>query len=333
MHPLMTPSTSAITPSLARRVIAIAGRAPSLHNSQPWRFRLVDGALELCVDPDRAMTRSDPTARELVISCGAALYTLRLALRCEGRTPRVEIAPAAGHPLVLARITAQDGPPPTQEESRLLAAVVRRHTHRHGFDGVPIPPATMSAFEDDVTAEGAHLVWVDDRDAVTAIVDLAVLADRLQVEDPDWQAEIARWVDATGSGQGDGIPIAAVPLVPPPRRTDRLPDRTFAPGRSPRQRSFRAGAPGRVAVLVTANDLIGDWLSAGQALQRMLVRAADGWVFATFATAPLELPHLRAALRDRLQLRDHPQMVLELGHAGTAHATPRLPAETQLDLG
>ena len=65
----------------------------------------------------------------------------------------------------------------------------------------------------------------------------------------------------------------------------------------------------------------------------MLLRAADDWAFATYATAPLEVPYLREALRDRLELRDHPQIMLELGHAGWAHATPRLPSDVQLDVG
>ena len=332
MHQLTTPQTSAITRTVAMRVLATAGRAPSLHNSQPWRFCLVDGALELRVDPGRAMSISDPTARELVISCGAALYNLRLALRSEALTASVALTPESREPLLLARVTAQAGPPTTLDESRLLKAVNRRHTHRHGFDGMPISAATLSALADDVTAECAELVWVDDPDVLTTLVELAVLADRLQVDDPSWQAEIAQWVDA-GTGRRDGIPITSVPLVPPPRRTDRLPDRTFAPGRSPLQRRFRTGAAGRVAVLVTANDLIRDWLSAGQALQRMLLRAADDWVFASFATAPLELPPLREALRDTLQLRGQPQMILELGHSRTAVATPRLPTDVQLDLG
>lgn len=332
MHQDALHRTIAITPELAGKVVAIAGRAPSLHNTQPWHFRLVLGVIELRIDPKRAMARSDPAARELVISCGAALYALQLALRGEAMTPHVDIAPLSDDPLVLARISVEDGPMPTADESRLLAAVFRRHTHRHGFDGVPLSPAVTSAMEADVASEGARLVWVDDPGAVTSIAELALLADRLQVQDPEWQAEIEGWVHATGSGRRDGIPIASVPLVPPPVRTDRLPDRSFAPGRSPRERSFRSGAAGRVAVLVTSDDLLGDWLSAGQALHRMLLRAADEWAFASFATAPLEIPHLREALRDTLGLRDHPQMVLELGHAGRAHATPRLPSEAQLDL-
>lgn len=326
------PSRAGITPEMLGDLISTAGRAPSLHNSQPWRFRLDGHVLELHVDGRRAMRCSDPAARELVISCGAALYNLRLALRGKALTPCVDTAPATGQPLLLARITAEPGPVPTSDEHRLLAAVVHRHTHRHGFTPVPISGLLAAALAADVAIEGARLGWVDDPDQITAVAELALLADRLQVDDAPWQAEIASWVDSAGGGRLDGIPLWAVPPVPTQlRATDRLPTRSFAPDR-PAGADVRApGAAGRIAVLVTDGDGLADWLAAGQALQRMLLRAAAGWVFATYATAPLEVPYLRQALRDTLTLREYPQMILELGHAESAHATPRLLAEGQQD--
>ena len=87
------PIRAGITPELVGDLITTAGRAPSLHNSQPWRFRFERNVLELHVDVRRAMRCSDPEARELIISCGAALYNLRLALRGTSLTPYVSTAP------------------------------------------------------------------------------------------------------------------------------------------------------------------------------------------------------------------------------------------------
>lgn len=325
------PIRAGITPELVGDLITTAARAPSLHNSQPWRFRLVGNVLELHVDVRRAMRCSDPEARELVISCGAALYNLRLALRGKSLTPHVSTAPDEDDPLLLARITAEPGSSPTTEERRLLVAVVHRHTHRYGFTPVPIAERLASALAADVESEGAWLHWVDDPDRITAVAELALLADRLQVGDAPWQAEIAGWVDVAARGRLDGVPLWAVPLVPPElRATDRLPTRSFLPDR-PAGANVTLGGAGRIAVLGTDGDGLADWVAAGQALQRMLVRAADRWVFATYATTVLEVPYLREALRDRLMLRGFPQMILELGHADSAHVTPRLPAEERQD--
>ena len=317
--------TSVLTPQVIRGLVAVAGRAPSLHNTQPWRFRVAGEGLELLIEPSRAMKVSDPQARELVLSCGAALYNLRLALRCQGLVPHVDIAPASGEPLLLARISTEPGPPPTPDERRLLSAVIHRHTHRHGFVQPPIAATLAAAFVADVAAEGSQLHWIDDPTQITAMAELALLADRHQDGNPAWRAEIDQW---TGSGRREGIPTSAVPAVRPGAQpTDRLPVRSFLTKGGARQ---RRGSPGRMALITTKGDRLVDWLAAGQSLQRMLLRATDDWVFATYATAPLEVPALREAVRDRLGVPDHPQMLLELGHARCAHPTPRRSVEDQL---
>ncbi len=172
----MAAPTALLTPDILRGLIAVAGRAPSLHYSQPWRFRLVADAVELLIEPQRAMKVPDPHARELVISCGAALYNLRLATRCRGFLPHADVAPASGEPLLLARVTLEQGPPPTPDERRLLAAVIHRHTHRHGSVQIPLADTLAAAFAVDVAAEGSQLLWIDRPVQVTAIAELALLA-------------------------------------------------------------------------------------------------------------------------------------------------------------
>ena len=84
-------------------------------------------------------------------------------------------------------------------------------------------------------------------------------------------------------------------------------------------------SPATTAVLITTGDDRADWLRAGQALHRLLLRAATGWVFASLHTQPLEHPPLRAELRTRLGLPGAPQMLLQLGRSGVAQATARRP--------
>ncbi len=129
----------------------------------------------------------------------------------------------------------------------------------------------------------------------------------------------------------DRTPLTALP--PAPRQGDHegLPGHSFVTGRAAPPTEARPRKAGRIAVTVTDDDRVVDWLEAGQALQRLLLRAASHWVFTTYATMPLEVPHLRQSLRDRLLLGGHPQMVLELGWAGIAHVTPRLPADQVWD--
>src|SRR6266536_4630476 len=104
-------------------VLATAGRAPSLHNTQPWRFRVRGNGLDLYADPDRRLRAIDPDGREMLISCGAALFGLRLGIRHLGYRAAVELLPDPGHPSLLARVRLGRQAPLSAEEWHMLAAV------------------------------------------------------------------------------------------------------------------------------------------------------------------------------------------------------------------
>src|SRR3954451_633086 len=121
-----------ITPDEARWVIDQACKAPSVHNTQPWRFRwtAASNTVELYADTTRVLSAIDPYGRELVISCGAALFNLRIALRKIGFDAKVTVLPDPREPRLLARIIATEGKPTSRDERRMYAALLRRHTHR-----------------------------------------------------------------------------------------------------------------------------------------------------------------------------------------------------------
>lgn len=310
-------------------LISTAGRAPSIHNSQPWQFRLDGDSLALRIAVDRPLPVADPAARELVLSCGAALFNLRIGLRHLGLTPQVQLAPDPGDPLLMARVRAVPGPDQTAAEAALHQAVHLRHTHRGGFDDIRLPAELRAALVRAAGEEGARLRWLAGPGQARAVVRLAREAEQRQAGDPHWRAELARWVNRDPAGQQrEGIPINELYRSWRPEPDDALPARRF--GLPPFVGQRTRGRPGLPAVLTTPGDTVPDWLAAGQALEHLLLRAAAHWVFATFATPALEFPDLREQVRDALGLADHPQMLLELGRAGQARLTPRRPAGATL---
>lgn len=311
-------------------LVATATRAPSVHNIQPWRFvHTADGTLELYVDPSRALEVADPRAREVVISCGAALFNLRLAVRGLGLSPIVDTTARLETPTFLASLRVQPGTPATPDEQRLLAAVARRHTHRGGFTGPPLTGNDRDELAAAAAVEGAWLRFPEADDAA-GIARLAQLADAAQHADPEWREEMVRWTPAPGRESRDGVPPAAYPPDGAHTREHGLPPRDFSLGRNWGWVASDESRGGTIAVLLTDDDHMADWLRAGQALQRILLDAAGDWIFATFATQPMEVPHFRAVVRDVLQTRGFPQMVLEIGHAHSAAVTPRRPVDEVL---
>ena len=140
--------TSDTVPDLAERagyLIELAARAPSVHNTQPWRFTVTGQAIELYADPSRQLME-DLTGREMMISCGAALFGLRLATRSLGCQPEVDLFPDPSQRHLLARVRAGRPDPMTSDERAMLQAVPRRHTHRGAFEPWPAArrPARMA---------------------------------------------------------------------------------------------------------------------------------------------------------------------------------------------
>ena len=318
---------NAATPILARHaryLAGVAGRAPSLHNTQPWRFTVSGDAIELRADASRQLS-VDPDGREMLISCGAALYGLRLAVRSLGYLPEVEILPGpAGQP-PLARIRLGAAAPMTGGERRMLAAVPHRHTHRGPFEAGPLPAGLFARLRDDAGAEGAVLTEIEPGPALRRLTAVVAAAGRRQDRDPRWRAETSRWSRGVTSPARDGVPAHAF-SAEPARPPVRLPQRDFDLGRGLGLSPAGGPPPPVTAVLFTPGDSEPDWLQTGQALHRLALRAATEWVFARLNTQPLEDPLARAVIREGLALPGAPQMLLALGLSRTAHPTARRPA-------
>ena len=165
-----------------RSVVAEAVWAPSVHNTQPWCFTADGPRLRLHADVGRQLTAADPDGREMMISCGAALFTARLALRSLGYVPETQVLPDPADPTLVAQLSWPRRAAVTEYERRLFSQVRRRRTHRGGFDPVPLSPALLAALREGAARDGATLRIVADdgrRAMLAAAVETAERALRL----------------------------------------------------------------------------------------------------------------------------------------------------------
>jgi nitroreductase len=310
-----------IRPGEATFLVATAARAPSVHNTQPWRFVVGERSIELHADPGRKL-RVDPLGREMLISCGAALFGLRLAVRSLGYEPVVVLEPDPARLRLLARVTLAPGLPPTPMESQLLQAMPHRHTHRGQFEADPLPPGLIPALQHDAFAEGARLAPVDRPAEYEQLAEILAKVAPRQDAGSDARADLRRWTRSTAGIARDGVPAQAF-AAEPGEAHGRLRQRDFDLGRGFGQLTDDGPPPAITLALLTPGDRRADWLIAGQALHRVLLHAASKWVFAGIFTQPLEAAAIRELIRDRLELPGNVQMLLQLGIARTAQATPR----------
>jgi hypothetical protein len=318
---------AASTPvEISRFVVEAAVHAPSVANTQPWWFSSGDNEVGVHADVERRLPLADPDGREMMISCGAALFTARVALRYLGFVPKVRVLPDPDLPNLVARISWAENVPPVEYERQLFAEISRRRTHRGGFDAEPLPSTLVAALRDEVAAEKATLRIMGDegeRAALSSVVEAADYALRL---DSARALEESRWAPAPGSQRRDGVPATAYPARPE-HTEPSFPTRDFARGHGWGLPSVGPGAmpraAGVVAVITTATDRPEDWLNAGQALQRVLLLASSCGVAAALHTQPLELVQLRDFIRIQLTAGAYPQMVLRLGSTGQAAVSVR----------
>ena len=313
----------------AQFLIDMAARAPSVHNSQPWRFRIGPSTIEFYCDKQRKL-RTDILGREMLISCGAALFGLRLGVRSLGYLPVVRLLPDPAQPRLVARVGIGAPAPLTGEESRMLEAVPHRHTHRGPFEPGPLPDGLLRGLRDDALAEGATLTLVKEDAAYQRLAGIVLAAaDHLDL-DSRTRDETLRWTRDADSHARDGVSARtfAASAAAHPRR---LTQRDFDLGRGLARLPAGGEPPAATAVLLTRGENWLEWLRAGQALHRLLLHAASERVFASLYTQPLELPATRALIRDRLALPGNPQVLLQLGCASTMEPTARRPADELID--
>ncbi|HXF96033.1 MAG TPA: hypothetical protein VNI61_08000 [Gemmatimonadales bacterium] len=316
-----------------RAAVKYAILAPSSHNTQPWLFRVGPGGLELFADRSRGLPVVDPDDRELIISCGAALFNLRVALRHFGNREVTEILPDAGNPDLLARVSLDGHLEPTDEDSALFRAIPLRRTYRLPFQRRPLAPSLVTALELAAVREGAWLKILESEEARTALADLVAEGDRRQMADRRFRRELAAWIHPSRTRSRDGIPGYALGLGDLMAAAGPLVVRTFDVGRgqAAKHRELALGSP-VLAILGTAGDRPRDWLAAGQALERILLRARVDGAAASFLNQPIEVPALRLEVQVLSGYTGYPQMILRLGYDGEAKPTPRRPlAEVLLD--
>ncbi|MFI0412411.1 Acg family FMN-binding oxidoreductase [Actinomadura sp. 3N508] len=319
---------------IVQRAVEDAVWAPSVHNTQPWRFGVRGSRISLSADPDRRLDVADPEGREMLISCGAALYNLRLSLRAHGFAPVVRLLPDPDRPHLLADVHLEPGDErDAQDAAREYAQIRRRRSHRGGFRPDPVSGGVLAALRHAAEQEGGRLVQAVDAHVKGALAALTGAAEHVQQRTRSYAAEIARWAPAPATSRQDGVQHGAYPKQTP-RTEPHFPAREFARGQGwgtePSGDDDTAIA-GTVLLLVTREDTPTAWLEAGQALQRVLLRAAEHDLSAAYHTQALQVPELRSFIRTHFCGDAHPQMLLRLGVPnGDELATVRRPVSEVL---
>jgi nitroreductase len=306
-------------------LVSAAVAAPSIHNTQPWRFRLAPDAatLEIRAVAERGLRHIDPTGRALHLSVGCAVLNLRVAVAHFGREPVTRLLPRPDEPDLLATVRL-GGPTAASSTPHLYDALRRRHSSRFPYAERPLPTTVLTELAEAAHAEGALLSRPGPA-GTDALLQLTREAEHRNTTDPDRAAESRRWVHEPNDA-ALGMPPGA---LGPQDFRDRIPMRDFGAHRHPAVLAARPfEARPTLLVLSTGHDRRADWLRAGQALERVLLTATAHGARASLLHQALEWPDLREQVgRAHGDRRAHAQMVLRLGYGPEGPPSPRRTAE------
>lgn len=303
-----------------RTVLTLATRAPSIHNTQPWRWRVGPTSLDLFCEPGMHLPNTDPDGRDLIISCGIALNHCVLALAAMGWQAKVNRFPSPDDPRHLAAIEVRPYLP-DQADIALAAAIPRRRTDRRSYSSWPVPGGDIALMAARAARYGVMLRQVDATENMKSIVAQAV---RSHLGNDEYLRELTVWTGRYGS-------VAGVPArnTPPTESSAPIPGRLFAgPGLA--QPSGISPADDRAALLAlgtTQDDRLA-WLRAGEATSVVLLSATAMGLACCPVTEPLEIAETREAVRaDVFGTSGYPQMLLRVGwapiNADPLPSTPR----------
>jgi len=318
----MDQQTTATHHRQLRTAAAQARLAPSVHNTQPWRFVSTDSALEIYADRSRQLSVLDPTGRQLLISCGCAVFNARVSLAAQDCQAVVDRFPDPQRPDLIARLSIAQAPPAWAELGELDRYIVHRQTNRRHYEDDQVPPDVLHQLTQAVEAEQARLFPVTRSEHRLAVARLSQRADSLENADPAYRAELRRWT-SDDPRRPDGVPAMAVPHVTGNAHDD-IPIRDFdtrGMGWLPTQ--TRSGLQQCLLVLGTDADSELSWLHAGEALEHLWLQATKlNYVISLF-TQVIEVPVTRQRLRSELELGLQPHILLRVGHASRTSASMR----------
>jgi nitroreductase len=307
-------------------------RAPSVHNTQPWAWRIAGDGVQLHADWNRHLVATDPDRRDLVVSCGIALHHLLVALAARGLEAEVDRLPDPDDGGHLATVTVRPGSGRVADAT-LFPAIERRRTDRRRMSHRPVSAETLGVLAGYAQRAGAVLVPTSDEAVRRRLTAALVEASHRQEPSAGYTVELEVWTRRY-AGARDGVPLGSIAPAAI-GATSASPLRRFPHGRLPQP----AQPPGHGAaddaaellVVATPADDQAERLRAGEAVSAVLLAATRLGLATTPLSQGVEVDAVRQAIRwDVLHVPEQPQLVLRVGWPASGAA--ELPPTPRRDL-
>lgn len=318
---------------MASELVHLATRAPSGHNTQPWRFSYSEDRITIHPDLTRRLPVADPDDHELHISLGCALENLLLAARARGFYTDTEIFGPASPESITVTLTV--GGERDSGAANLASAIADRQSTRRPFDTTPIPIDVREELFDASHEPGVRGLIFTEPGRIRILADLACKACAMQAAEAGFREELLSWIRFSGreaEAHGDGLPSQTIGLPGMPRWLgEPILRRAITPaGTASQTRKLIEHSPALMLFLVSRHDRE-HWVRAGMAFERVALTATMRGLKHSHLNTPCEVPQVRDELRQWLACGDeYPVLLIRLGYGGARPYSPRRPLKDVL---
>jgi hypothetical protein len=290
-------------------ILERACRAPSVHNTQPWSWRVSDARVDLYADFSRQLVYADPQRRDLVISCGAALHHFETAAKAMGWTTRVRRTPDPSEDRFIASILLNPGTVPSDAQE-MLDAIANRRTDRRRLASWPVPVERLNALASTGNKWGVQVLPVHDETVKAQLDRLTMRADELQRRSADYVSELNA---STTYWSNVGVPVTHVPRAADVGSPDAL-NRRFPNGVLDDPVVDREPSSDGMLLITTSSDDTVSRIRAGEALSAIWLEATRDNLSVVPLSQALEVSETRRVLQnDVLDDLSYAQLILRVG--------------------
>ena len=299
------------------KAIHLACRAPSLHNSQPWRWIVDEAAVDLFVDHERVVGSADRSGREAIISCGAALDHFRIAMAAAGWKANVDPYPNPSDRDHLASLDFTPAHYVTTAERDRADGILKRRTDRLPFHAPTHWEYFEPALRNTIDHSKATLEVLAD-DARPILAEASRLTESFRRHDEYYHDELHWWTDSFRLYQG--VPASALVSEGESERVGI--NREFPVTKHGDRRSDVQVDEARVLVLSTPEDTRADALNCGEAVSTVLLECTMVGLATCTLTHITELAKSRAVIQELTGSRAFPQLLIRVGNAPALEEAP-----------
>ncbi|MFB3924115.1 MAG: hypothetical protein ACE145_20525 [Terriglobia bacterium] len=310
-------------------LVRLASLAPSLHNSQPWKFLLQDCTIKIYPDFTRRLPVEDPDDHALFISLGCALENLLIAARHMRFVPEVDYN-LNTEPHDCLTVLLRRGS--TEVEAPLFKAIPERQTTWGGYGRQRVPLGHLKELMRATEREGVYAWLLVEKEDIDPVIELARESTRIQFARKDFLRELTSWIRFNRGeveAHQDGLTYAALGMPSVPRWLGKLLINALAVAEWQVRQCGKLIRTSSAMLVFTAreNNKI-SWVQTGRSLERMALAATSLGIRYALVNAPCQVLYVRKQLQRHLGLtEDHPLLLVRVGYAHPMPRSPRRPVQ------